>query len=116
VSVQLERLGASAANLGYAAGVVVLPPREQVLGLYPDSEYQKRIARAAEHVGLFVIDPLPALKARAGNKGPLFIPYDRNHPSAAGHRVIAQAIMEYFSQHQDIVSAQTRLARRERVQ
>jgi phospholipase/lecithinase/hemolysin len=46
----------------------------------------------------------------------LFIPYDRNHPSAAGHRVIAQAIMEYFNQHQDIVSAQTRLAQRERVQ
>jgi lysophospholipase L1-like esterase len=116
VAVQLEKLQASAERSGFVAGIIVLPPREQVLGLYPDSEYQKRINQVAAHVGLFVIDPLPALKARAGNKGSLFIPYDRNHPSAAGHRLIAQAIMEYFNQHQDIVAAQTRLAQRERVQ
>jgi hypothetical protein len=115
VSAQLETLEASAAARGFAAGIVVLPPREQVIGLYPDSEYQKRIGRVAGQLGMFVIDPLPALKARAGHTGSLFIPYDRNHPSAAGHRVIAQAIMEYFNQHQDIVSAQTRLAQRERV-
>jgi hypothetical protein len=116
VSAQLKMLEASASDHGFAAGVVVLPPREQVLGLYPDSDYQKRIGRMAEQVGMFVIDPLPALKARAGNKGALFIPYDRNHPSAVGHRLIAQTIMEYFDQHQDIVAAQTRLAQRERVQ
>ena len=116
VSAQLETLEASATARGFAAGIVVLPPREQVVGLYPDSEYQKRIGRIAAQLGMFVIDPLPALKARAGHAGSLFIPYDRNHPSAAGHRVIAQAIMEYFNQHQDIVSAQTRLAQRERVQ
>jgi lysophospholipase L1-like esterase len=116
VAVQLEKLQALAARAGFTAGLVVLPPREQVLGLYPDSEYQKRIGRVAEQMGMFVIDPLPALKARAGSNGSLFIPYDRNHPSAAGHQVIAQAIMEYFNQHQDIVAAQTRLAQRERVQ
>ncbi len=116
VSAQLEKLEASATARGFVAGILVLPPREQVVGLYPDSEYQRRISRLAGELGMFVIDPLPALKARPGNKGSLFIPYDRNHPSAAGHRVIAQAIMEYFNQHQDIVSAQTRLAQRERVQ
>ena len=116
VSAQLEALKTSAADGGFAAGIVVLPPREQVFGLYPDSEYQKRIGRVAGQLGLFVIDPLPFLKARPSSKGTLFIPYDRNHPSAAGHRVIAQAIMEYFNQHQDIVSPQTRLAQRERMQ
>ena len=116
VSAQLEALKSSAADRGFAAGIVVLPPREQVFGLYPDSEYQKRIGRVAGQLGMFVIDPLPFLKARPSSKGTLFIPYDRNHPSAAGHRVIAQAIMEYFNQHQDIVSPQTRLAQRERVQ
>ena len=69
VSAQLETLEASAAARGFAAGIVVLPPREQVVGLYPDSEYQKRIGRIAGQLGMFVIDPLPALKARAGHDG-----------------------------------------------
>ena len=29
----------------------------------------------------------------------LFIAYDRNHPSAAGHRIIGQTIFEYLEQH-----------------
>jgi hypothetical protein len=70
----------------------------------------------ADHLGLFVVDPLPLLKANASGKGSLFIPYDRNHPSAAGHRLIAQAISEYFTQHDGIVPSSKRLARSERVQ
>jgi lysophospholipase L1-like esterase len=116
VATQLERLQASATRSEFVAGIVVLPPREQVLGLYADSEYQRRVSRLAEHLGLFVIDPLPALKASSHNKGALFIPYDRNHPSAAGHRVIARAIIDYFNQHEGLVSPQTRLAHSERAQ
>ena len=51
VSAQLEALKSSAADRGFAAGIVVLPPREQVFGLYPDSEYQKRIGRVAGQSG-----------------------------------------------------------------
>jgi hypothetical protein len=116
VAIQLEKLQASAATSGFVAGVVVLPPREQVLGLYADSDYQRRVSRLAEQRGLFVIDPLPALKATSTSKNALFIPYDRNHPSAAGHRVIARAIIDYFNQHEGLVSPQTRFAHSERAQ
>jgi lysophospholipase L1-like esterase len=116
VSAQLEDLRASAADSGFSAGIIVLPPREQVLGLYPDSDYQKRIRRVADQLGLFLIDPLPSLTASSSKKASLFIPYDRNHPSPAGHRLIAHAIVEYFNEHANIVSVSRHLARSERMQ
>ena len=44
----------------------------------------------AEPLGFHVIDPLPLMSEH--RKPELFIPYDRNHPSAEGHALIAQAI------------------------
>jgi hypothetical protein len=35
----------------------------------------------------------------------LFIPYDRNHPSALGHRLIAQVIAEYVDTHSGLAAA-----------
>ena len=48
----------------------------------------------AEPLGFFVIDPLPVLAASKERKDRLYVPYDRNHPSEAGHRLIAQAIVD----------------------
>jgi lysophospholipase L1-like esterase len=116
ISAQLSELKHAAASSGFAAGVVILPPREQVLGLFPESNYQKRIHGLADHLGLFVIDPLPSLMASPGKKQALFIPYDRNHPSPTGHRLIAQAIVTYFNEHEKVVPVAKRLARSERAQ
>jgi len=111
VSTQLEELRTAAADFGFRAGIVVLPPREQVLGLYPHADYQQRIQQLADRLGLFVIDPLPSLVASSGKKQALFIPYDRNHPSPSGHRLIAAAIVGYFGAHEDVMSDSKRLAR-----
>jgi hypothetical protein len=46
-----------------------------------------------------VVDPLPSLVASSLQKPSLFIPYDRNHPSPAGHRLIAQSIATYLDGH-----------------
>lgn len=116
VGAQLADLRGTAVKSGFVAGIVVLPPREQVLGLYSDSGYQQRLGRLAAGLGLFVIDPLPLLKASSRTQGSLFIPYDRNHPSAAGHRLIAQTIVDYFKQHEELVLIPRRLARSEPVQ
>ena len=116
VTTQLEDLKAAATEFHFSAGIVVLPPREQVLGLYSDSGYQQRLRRLATGLGLFVIDPLPLLKASSRTQGSLFIPYDRNHPSAAGHRLIAQTIVDFFNQHEELVLIPRRLARTEPVQ
>jgi lysophospholipase L1-like esterase len=117
VSTQLAELRKSAADFGFSAGIVVLPPREQVLGLFSGSDYQKRIHQLADQQGLFVVDPLPSLVAGSSKKpSSLFIPYDRNHPSPTGHRLIAQAIVEYFNEHGNVVPVAKHLARSERAQ
>jgi lysophospholipase L1-like esterase len=91
VQTELGDLQALARVDGFSAGIVVLPCREQVLGQYPNARYQNRIRTIAQPLGFFVIDPLQRL-ASDTRQAALFIPYDRNHPSAAGHRIIAQAI------------------------
>jgi lysophospholipase L1-like esterase len=116
VSAQLQDLQAAATEFHFSAGIVVLPPREQVFGLYPNSEYQKRIRSLADRLGLFVIDPLPSLVASSLRKPSLFIPYDRNHPSPAGHRLIAQSIATYLDGHRDVMHVATRLAQSQRAQ
>src|SRR5439155_19703161 len=116
VTTQLEDLKMAATDFHFSAGIVVLPPREQVFGLYPNSDYQKRLRRLADQLGLFVIDPLPSLVTSSLQKPSLFIPYDRNHPSPAGHSLIAQSIVTYFDGHEDVVPVVKQLAQSQRAQ
>lgn len=91
------------ADSRFGVGVVVLPCREQVEGQYPGAKYQSRIREIAGHLAFFVVDPLPSLVKSGTGASDLFIPYDRNHPSAAGHRVIGDAIFDYMKGHDDAV-------------
>jgi lysophospholipase L1-like esterase len=79
---------------GFSVGIVVLPPKEQVVGLHPTANYQRRLQALAAARGFFFVDPLPRMIATTENKDHLYIPYDRNHPTASGHRLIAEAIAE----------------------
>jgi lysophospholipase L1-like esterase len=112
VAKQFDELRRLAVTHGFTVGVLVLPPREQVLGLYPHARYQDRVRSMAESAGFFMIDPLPALTASPERKDRLFVAYDRNHPSGAGHRLIAQAIVDDLSRNRR-VDAQRRFARQE---
>jgi lysophospholipase L1-like esterase len=98
VAEQLDDLRSTATSHGFSVGIVVLPPREQVMGVYPNAHYQSRLRTIADQLGFPVIDSLPALAKANVNIDALFIPYDRNHPSAAGHRVLAQTIIEHLDQ------------------
>jgi lysophospholipase L1-like esterase len=84
----------------FAVDILVLPCREQVAGQYPTAKYQSRVRDIADRLGFAVIDPLPALIASRRPVSDLFIPYDRNHPSAAGHRIIADTVSHYIAEHQ----------------
>ncbi len=57
-----------------------------------------------EPLGFHVIDPLPLMSEN--RKPELFIPYDRNHPSAEGHALIGQAIAEYLDAHRMVAPRQ----------
>jgi lysophospholipase L1-like esterase len=100
VDEQLRHLRTMSAANGFSVGIVVLPCKEQVLGQYPSARYQTRIRSLAEPLEFFVIDPLPSLTARKSQTEALFIPYDRNHPSAIGHRIIAEAIFQFIEHHE----------------
>jgi lysophospholipase L1-like esterase len=91
---QFDRFRQLADQYHFSAGIVVLPCRDQVVGQYPSAKYQTRIQAIADRLGFFVVDPLPALVAARSGRQALFIPYDRNHPSAVGHRVIAGVIAD----------------------
>src|SRR5580704_6684665 len=91
---QFDRFRRLADQFHFRAGIVVLPCRDQVVGQYPNAKYQTRIHAIADRLGFFVIDPLPALVAAKSGRRPLYIPYDRNHPTAAGHHVIAETVAD----------------------
>jgi len=99
IQAQFADLRETSATAGFAVGIVILPPREQVLGRFADSTYQRKTRSIAEQFGFFVVDPLPALAESGAAKESLFIPYDRNHPSATGHRIIAESIANYLDGH-----------------
>jgi lysophospholipase L1-like esterase len=97
---QFAELRDLARSAGFSVGIVVLPCREQVTGQYANARYQNRIRSIAQRLGFAVIDPLPPLSQSPMRKDRLFIPYDRNHPSAAGHHIIAQTIVQYLQEHE----------------
>jgi len=94
VAKQLDSLHSLAVDHGFRAGVVALPSRELVMGQYPGDHYVGRLRDLAASRDELVVDPLPLLMAAPGKKTALFIPYDRNHPTAAGDKIIAQAILD----------------------
>lgn len=91
VEEQFARLRALADTRGFRVAVVVLPSKEQVTGQFTSASYQTRVRELAERSGFLVVDPLPDLMA-ATERARLFIPYDRNHPSAYGHRIIGDVV------------------------
>jgi lysophospholipase L1-like esterase len=92
VAGEFDRLHELARERGFRVGVVVLPCREQATGEYSNAKYIAKLRSIADPLGFGVIDPLPELRGTPDARA-LFIPYDRNHPSAAGHRLIADGIL-----------------------
>jgi lysophospholipase L1-like esterase len=90
----LQRLKSLAESLHCPIGIMPTPCREQVRQDYPNEQYQKKVQEVGERLGFFVVDPLPAFVERRDRAGDLFISYDRYHASAAGHRLIAETLLD----------------------
>lgn len=94
VAGQFRELHSLAESTLFTVGVVVLPPRELVTGQFAAAAYVNKVRSLAEPLGFAIVDPTPLMTADRADAAGLFIPYDRNHPSAAGHRLIARAIFD----------------------
>ncbi|HUK34259.1 MAG TPA: SGNH/GDSL hydrolase family protein [Vicinamibacterales bacterium] len=92
VDAQFRLLQQMAQSTPFDVVVVALPPRELVMGQFSSAAYVSQIRTVAEPLGFSVVDPAPAMAAKRSDRDGLYIPYDRNHPDALGHRVIAEAI------------------------
>jgi lysophospholipase L1-like esterase len=91
---QLAALQSLARERHFAVALVPLPSREQVSGQYQNAHYQTRLGEIGARLGFPLIDPLPSLVTHKNDVADLYIAYDRNHPTAAGHRLIAQAVFD----------------------
>jgi hypothetical protein len=103
--IEMQQIKKLAEEAGARTGIVVLPSRQQVSGEFPNAQIQPKVRDIADRLEMFIIDPLPYLRAKRDEVESLFIPYDRHHPSAAGHRLIADAIVDELNSYEPLRSA-----------
>ena len=84
-----QEIAAASEEIGARFAVVVFPYRDQVEGS-ASSRVQEQLSEIGRERGFEVIDLLPAFRG-ASSAEPLFL--DLWHPTAAGHRVAADAIV-----------------------
>jgi hypothetical protein len=85
--------------------VVILPMPMQVRQPAPPPVHmQERIMAMAARAGLRTIDLLPALRQAYVTNPDLYIPWDNEHFTPAGHLVVAETLRRYLSQEQLLTS------------
>ena len=104
VEADLSDLASLGKTYRVPVGIVALPCREQVTNDHPNARYQSQLAEIGNRLGFFVIDPLPSFLEQRRRVEKLFIPYDRHHPTAMGHDLIADSICSYLLEHEQLMS------------
>lgn len=85
--------------------VVILPMPMQVQQPAPPPVHlQERITAMATRAGLRTIDLLPALRQAYATNPDLYIPWDNEHYTPAGHHVVAETLQRYLEREQLIPS------------
>ena len=64
---------------------------------YPNSSYPARLQEIAAQENIPVLDLNPAFRAAYHGHESLFIPYDGDHPNAAGHAIAAREITRFLA-------------------
>lgn len=93
---ELTRMSSICADRGAKAAIVVLPVALQVGSLVGDTLPQERVAAIGRKLGIPVLDPLPALRARKSER--LF--YDQCHLTPLGAEVVAEELARFLRKQQ----------------
>jgi hypothetical protein len=89
---QLERMKGASRSVG-ARFMVVLVPDASTLGDPESQEVNRRTAALCNKLDIPVVDPTPLFETHPAPRSLYLLPYDA-HTSAAGHDLIARAILE----------------------
>lgn len=92
----LHRLQALSMREGFGALLVAFPIPLKLDHPYPRSGYPGRLEEIARKEGLPFLDLEPAYQASYLGHDSLFIPYDGDHPNAAGHDLAAGEIVRFL--------------------
>ncbi|MBI3769550.1 MAG: SGNH/GDSL hydrolase family protein [Deltaproteobacteria bacterium] len=77
--------------------LVAFPIPIAVAQPFAKSSYPARLQELAAREGIPVLDLTPAFRASYHGHESLFIPYDGDHPNAAGHEIAAQEITRFLT-------------------
>jgi hypothetical protein len=95
----LQRLRAVADTHGFRVVVAPFPIPLALERSFPESMYPRRVNEAAARAGFPVIDLESAFRKAFHGHESLFIPYDGDHPNAAGHDLAAREIARWIAAH-----------------
>ena len=89
----LETLRDDAAARGIRLTVLLLPERDQVYGSLSDLP-ERMLTTMITELGIHEVDLLPAMRAAAAERPPLWNDLLKSHLSPDGHRLVAEAIRQ----------------------
>jgi hypothetical protein len=87
-----RRLRAAVESHGAHLLVVAFPVPLMLEQPFPESSYPGRLREFAAHEGIPFLDLTDAFKTAFHGHESLFIPFDADHPNAAGHDLAAREI------------------------
>jgi lysophospholipase L1-like esterase len=96
VEAALHRLAVVSKTTGFRTLIVAFPLPLALERSFPRSEYPSRLRDIARNEGLPFLDLEPSFKAAYHGHDSLFIPYDADHPNAAGHDLAAREIVGFL--------------------
>ena len=104
VSKSFHQLKLLAERDGFRPAIAAFPIPQALEQSYPDSSYLKQLREISEREQIPLIDLDPGFRAAYTGHESLFIPYDADHPNAAGHAVAAETIVKFLVEKIEITS------------
>jgi lysophospholipase L1-like esterase len=92
IAVALERFRHLASREAYRLLIVAIPIPMALDRPYPKSEYPSRLEQMSRDLQIPFLDLQPTFASTYHGHESLFIPYDADHPNAAGHALAAREI------------------------
>jgi lysophospholipase L1-like esterase len=97
VEAALHRLHELSRQQGFRPLVVAFPLPLALERPFPQSSYPARLQAIGEREGIPVIDLEPTFRGAFRGHESLFIPFDSDHPNAAGHDLAAREIVHFVT-------------------